>query len=962
MTSIKKYISWFLSALLLTLIWTELPSISATDRLDIANYMPELVDYTMPNGLRVILAKDDSAPVVAVNLRYYVGGADDPENRSGFAHLFEHMMFNGSDNVGKGEFDAYLDPVGADYNAVTNLDYTEYYEVLPANKLPLALWLESDRMASLKITQETFDTERQVVIQELNETLNAPLGRTQLYLFTTPFRGYLPYEHHVLGSIEDLNAATLEEVKAFHDKYYIPNNATLVIAGDIDFEQTKALVKAYFGDIPSGKPVVPILKQYPLPDRFPVRKTDAKTGCKIGYEDTIIDPLIELPTVYYTVVAPSTGPDFYALSLLSNILSYGESSRFQQQIIRKGLASSASTDVSANIGASIFLVSASPNANQSLESVQSQLQTQLREVIAKGVNEAELARIEKNIKIDAISSLRSSVINTASTLQDATHQFGSPQAVVKEIANFDAVTVADIQRVAQTYLCEKPMNTLITLKSGKELLVTYPGKLVEPIDVPIASEQLKPSPATPEQLAQLPVGVVSRTQPPKAFPAKETKLPPYQTFSLNNGLKAIFVPHHEVPELRLQLIVGGSDVAVPANKQGLTDLLAEVITQGTTKASGAEIAQRIESVGGAVSAGSGLEYFTVYAYVPSTDDQIGFDTLADVVLNPTFGQPAFEVARSQMLTNLIDSEIDPSWLADRQFGRIAYPNHPYGYYTSTATVKNISRNDLVEFHKTFFKPNNALLLIVGDITLAETKAEVERVFGSWQPGKVPDFLAYPPNQMGDTSVIYLIDRPGSEQAIIRIGNLALDARNPEGYPFSVVNTVLGDGSLGRLYKNLRVDKGYTYGAYSMYDGGNDIGTFVVATPVNQQHAGDAVSEILKELKTIQTQPIPESELSASKGKLLGRFNLGQENPFAVADALANYQMLGLPLQDYQNYRQKIEQVSQQDALKVAAKYISSQPIIVVVGNTSIVKPQLEKLGRVVKVDRQGKLQDESTEL
>ncbi|MCU0544288.1 MAG: insulinase family protein [Oscillatoriaceae cyanobacterium Prado104] len=957
MAKIKKYISWFLSTLLLTLILTELPSFPASDRLDIANYIPELVDYTLSNGLRVILAKDDSAPVVAVNIRYYVGGANDPEQRSGFAHLFEHMMFNGSDNVGKGEFDAYLDPVGAVHNAATDVDYTYYYQVLPADRLPLALWLESDRMASLKITQETFDTERQVVIQELNETFNAPYGRTQIYLATTPFRGYLPYEHEPGGSIEDVKAATLAEAKAFHDKYYIPNNATLVIAGDIDFDRTKALVQAYFGEIPPGEPVVPILKQYPLPDRFPILRTDAKTGCKIGYEDTIIDPLIELPQIAYTVVAPSEGPDFYALTLLSHILSAGESSRFQQQIIRKGLAASASADVLANIGASLFVVSGIPNADRSLKSVKSQLQAQLREVMANGVSEAEVARAKKSIKINSISSLRSSVENTALALQDATHRFGSPQGIVKDIANLDAVTVADIQRVARTYFCQKPTNILITLKTGKEQLATHPGKLVEPIDVPIASQQLKPSSATSEQLAKLPTGTVSRTRSPQAFPAKKTKFPPYETFSLNNGLKAIFVEHHEFPKLQLRLIVGGSDVAVPANKQGIAHLLTETIIQGTKTASGAEIAQRIESVGGSVSADSDLEHLAINADAPSTDYQIAFDILADVALNPTFGKPAFAVAQSQMLTSLLESETDPSWLAERQFYRIAYPEHPYGFITSTATVKNITRNDLVNFHKTFFKPNNALLVIAGDISLELAKTETERVFGSWQEGKVPDFLAYPPNKMGDTSAIYTIDRPGSEQATIRVGNLTLNARNPEGYPLSAVNAVLGgDGLFSRLNKNLRVDKGYTYDATSaVHDGSNDIGTFVVATDVDLERAGDALREILQELKTIQTQAIPESELASVKGKLLGGFDLGLEDPFAVAGVLADYHLTGRPLQEYQNYRQKIAQVTQQDGLKVAAKYISSYPIIVVVGNVSIVKPQLDKLGRVVQVDSEGKV-------
>ena len=952
MKRIKKYISWFLLALLLTLMVAGITAFPATARLNIANYMPELVDYTLPNGLRVILAKDNSAPVVAVDMLYSVGGANDPEKRSGFAHLFEHIMFNGSENVAKGKFDEYLESIGGDSNAATDTEYTEYYEKLPAAQLPLALWLESDRMASLKVDRESFNTERQVVIQELKERLNAAYGRTQLYFITTPFRGYLPYERTPIGNINDLNAATLEDVKEFHRQYYIPNNAILSIAGDIDFEQTKALVEAYFGEIPPGETVVPILDRYPLPKQFPVTKTDPKTGCKIGYEDTVIDPLIELPAIYYTVVAPPSGDrDFYALSLLTNILSAGESSRFQQEIIRQGLASSASVGIEANMGASIFWVSGTPNANESIASVQSLLQKQLKEVMTKGVTEAELNRAKKSLEIGAISGLRSSVLTTASILQHATYQFGSPQAIVKDIENFDAVTIADIQQVAKTYLCQKPMNKLITLKSGREVLATYPGKLVKPIDVPINSQPLKTSSITSEELAKLPAGVVSRTQPPKPLPAKEIKFPPYQTFSLNNGLKAIFVEHHEVPELQLELFVGGSDVAVPANKQGVTSLLADVITQGTKNSSGIKIAERIESVGGSLSAEAELEDFTVSTYSPSADAQVAFDTLADVVLNPTFPQPAFDVAKSQMLTALVESETDPSWLAERQLYQVAYPDHPYGFITSTKTVNKVTRSDLVNFHNTFFKPNNALLAIVGDISLEQAKAEAQRVFGNWQPGQVPNFLAYPTNRIGDTSVIYLIDRVGSEQATIRIGNLSLDAANPDDYALEVVNTVLGDGTTGRLFKNLRVQKGYTYSIESeLANGSHDIGTFVIATDVNQKYTGDAVREILKELQTIRTQLIPDSEFSGSKGKLLGSFDLGLEDPFDVVGELAGYQLLGLPLQEYENYRQEIDRVTKQDALKAAAKYISSEPIIVVVGDASVVKPQLDKLGKVVQVD------------
>ncbi len=923
--------------------------------LNFADYMPPITTYTLPNGLRVILAEDHSAPVVATNIWYRVGGADDPASRSGFAHLFEHMMFEGSAHIPTGRWDTLLESIGANHNAYTVNDKTVYWTVAPSNQLPRVLWMESDRLNSLAVTQEAYETQREVVIQEYNQRVaNRPYGMANRRLFTQPLQGYPPYERSVIGSVEDLQAATLPEVKKFHDTYYQPNNATLAIVGDIDVAQTKALVDAYFGDIPAGPAVTPILAQYPLPDNFPASGTDPVTGCQLGTAETLIDPSVEVPRWAATVVGPSRGsPDFYALKLLTDILAGGNSSRFEQNIIRQGQAATAYVGLNDYQGASILYAIAQPNSGDSLEKMPELIHREFDQIIKNGVTEAELARVKQQLLVSSITGFRQSVLDTAEWLQDAALTFGDPQAVPDEIARYQAVTPADIQRVAQTYLCDKPMNTQITLKQGAEVLAASPDPLVKPVEV---KNSPAPAPVKAETPAPLPAGVVSRTdQPPVALPVPELNLPPFEQFTLDNGLKVIFVAQHEVPKVQLQLAVGSSNPAAPAAKQGVADFVADLLPKGTTARSAAEIAEASEGVGGSVGASAGLEWLTLSADAPSPQADLAFDLLADIARQPTFPEKEFEVNKTQTLTYLEQDAVSPTSMANRQFGRIAYGDHPYGFITGPDTVKNLTRADVVDFYKTFFKPNNALLVIVGDLTTTEARAQAERVFGDWQPGDVPDFLAYPDAQSGDTSVIYLVDRPTSEQATIQIGNRAIDARNPDRYALDVVNTVLGGGSAARLYTNLREDKGYTYGVYSRFGRANDTSTFRVVGDFNQNNAAEAIKEILKELETIRTEPIPAQELEAAKGQINGSFALAMEKPADFANQLASRTLTGVPIEELNDYLQKVEAVTAAQAQAAAAKYINSaQPVMVVVGNAEKLKPQLEKIGRVVVVDNEGK--------
>jgi zinc protease len=952
----------------LILLSAALPGVASAgepqaDEINFQDYMLDVVDYTLPNGLRVILAEDHSAPVVAVDIWYRVGGANDPSDRSGFAHMFEHMMFEGSANIGDDEYHALLEAVGANNNAYTSIDKTAYWEVAPANELPRVLWMESDRMASLDVSEQAFVTQRDVVVEEFSQRVaNQPYGVSGRRLMTLPFQGYVPYERSVIGEPDDLLAASLDEVQAFHDTYYKPNNATLVIVGDIDLELTQALVQAYFGDIPAGAEVLPITQVYPLPDEFPVTRTDSEKGYSIGYEETLIDTQVELPRYTLTVVGPPRGtPDYYALSLLMDILGRGDSSRLEQNIVRQGQAAAAFAGLADYLAASVVYVGGFPNTGDPAETVGDLIRAEFDGIIADGVTQEELDRAKQRTLVGAITGFRASALSTAEALQNAVLTFDDPNAILDELEMYQAVTLEGVQRVAQTYLFDRPANILITLPQGEEVLAKYRGTLVEPVEVEAGDEpgsevlevKLNAS-RLGEMLAELPEGIISRAEAPASLPVTETTFPPFETFTLDNGMDVIFVEQSEVPKLRLQLFLGGGDAATPAEVHGLAGVMAELLTKGTASRTAAEIAQEIESAGGSVDSDASLEWVSLNVESLSTDAELAFDLLGDMTRHSVFPQNEFGIVKDQTLVFLEQAEVDPDTLANRQFGRIAYGGHPYGNYTSLESVEGLTREDVVEFYNTYFKPNNALLVIVGDISPLEAGVQIERAFGDWETGPVPDFLDYPQARLGDTSVMYVVDRPDSQQATIQIGNRGINARNPDRYALTVVNTALGGGASSRLFENLREDKGYTYGISSRFGQPNDTSTFRVISDVDQAHAADAIREILAELETIRSEPIPEDELAATKGLLTGSFALAIEDPADFAGQLSARQLTGIPIAELNTHLRSLAGVTFEEAQAAAAKYIDTEaPIIVVVGDADVLVPQLEEIGEVVVVDKDG---------
>jgi predicted Zn-dependent peptidase len=858
---------------------------------------------------------------------------------------------------------------------------------------------------------------------------NAPYGMANLHLFTQPLASYKPYALPVIGSVEDLNSAPFEEVKAFHDKYYKPNNATLVVVGAINIEQAEALIQAYFADIPAGENVPSILSQYPPPAQFPSTGKDEITGCLLGTEETLVDPLAGLPRWAMSIAGPLRGtPDYYALDVLSMVLSSGNSSRLERDIVQQGKAAAAFVGLTSYLGASVFYGAVYPNSGGDLEGMPALLLAELDKVRADGVTDVELARAKRQLVTGSISSYRGSVRETAEWLQDATLAFGSPAGIVEELEAYQAVTAADVQRAAQSYLCARPMNVQRVLTGGDQAqtpgadqgasvtataesgvtasvtssitsavtsavtsgitstitstitltvtptvtptdavsVTTGITSRVTATDVVTAAATITPTATTtmtekPEPLvlpataiADLPPGTVTDSEVPAPLGDATTDFPPFVTFKLDNGLNVIFVEQHEVPKVQLQLVVGGSEKQAPEDQQGIADLMTMLLTKGTVKKSADTIAARIEDVGGSISASAALEWTTVSADALTTDTKLVFDLLSEVARYSVFPQSELDVAKTQTLSSLQLDATNPDSLADHEFGRVAFAGHPYSYVETQETVKNLTRDDIRTFYRTYYRPNNALLIIVGDLTAEEAKAQAERAFGLWMPAEVPGLFDYPEPQPADTSVIYLVDRPDSEQATIQIGNVAIDARNPDRYALEVVNSLLGGGSSSRLFRNLREDKGYTYGVYSRFARPNDNGTFRVIGDFNQESAGAAVEEILKELANVRTEPIQPEELENAKSQLVGSFALAMEDPSVFASQLAVRALTGVPIEELNDYLPALEAVTAEQAHEAAAKYINSDaPIIIVVGNADVLEPQLEKIMPVRVVDSDG---------
>jgi predicted Zn-dependent peptidase len=883
--------------------------------------------FTMDNGLRVIVHTDRKAPIVAVSVWYHIGSKDEPAGKSGFAHLFEHLMFYGSEN-NDGVFFKKLEDVGAtNANGTTWFDRTNYFENVPTQALDLALFLESDRMGWLlgAVTQAKLDAQRGVVQNEKRQGENQPLGLTQEATLKALFPAGHPYAHDSIGSMADLNAASLGDVQSWFRANYGPNNAVLVLAGDIDVATARSLVTKYFGAIPRG----PEVKRLPAP--VPMW-TEVR-------RETLKDR-IPSPRISWNWVVPGRLDQAAVLNDVAlTVLAGGASSRLYNALVRESrLAVSVSGGVQAfeKVGMAEIEVTLAPDAK--LADVEAKVNQVLTEFIAKGPTADEVARVATRNVASTIRGLEAvgGFGGKAVALAEGAVYAGDPEFYRTELGWYANAAPADVQAAARKWLGQ-----------GAYIQTVLPGERppVEEVPPPPKVAAAAPPPKGPQRMALPDVG------PPPLL-----QWPQIARFTLANGLKVELAQRTTVPLVRMLLSLDGGMAADERDKLGIQQMALALLDEGHDGLAGTEIAELRERLGAGIGAGAGLDRTKLTLDALKSNLPQSLALFAAIVQRPDFPAAELERVRGQMLSALAQEASNPSSIAQRLLTPALYGiNHPYGAPPSglgtVASVKALSREALIAWHNRWVRPDNGTLFVAGDITAAELKPLLEASFGQWQAPASPrgTVMAAAPAPAKPARILF-VDRPNSPQSLILAGSLLPIAGSQDLIAQRAAADVLGGLSTSRINTDIREEKNWAYGAYAgLSDGKGQLRSLIYA-PVQTDRTGDSIKAIMADIAAIKTtRPITAEErgrtIANSVLALPGEFERGS----SFLSAMERNQLLGRPDDYYVTAARRLGALTVDDLNEAVQLFDTDQLLWVVVGDRAKVEPQLKGLGLPLEV-------------
>jgi zinc protease len=884
--------------------------------------------YKLSNGLEVILLEDHRLPLVAVDLWYHVGPMKEKAGRTGFAHLFEHMMFEGSKHVGEKAHFKYLEASGAsDINGSTDFDRTNYYETLPANQLELALWLESDRMGFLLDTLDRtkLANQRDVVRNERRQSVEgSPYGVAEEELYHNLFPKDHPYYASVIGSHADIEAARLEDVRDFFKQYYTPTNSTVVIVGDFNKANTKSMVEKYFGSFPSG----------PKVDAVNV-KTPAITSER---RQTVTDT-VQLPKVLMGWLTPNAFAEGDAeLELTAQILGGGKSSRlyrklvYEQQIAQEATCYHQSLALGSPFACEII---AKPNVKP--EDIEKAASAEIDALAASGPTAAELERARNTLEANKIRNLErlGGSGGKADMLNYYNQYLGDPGFLPKDIARYDAVTTASIQKYAKS-----------TLGHNQRVVINcLPGKKVVN-DVPRSPENTDADvKIVPEHTAQFETAETWRATAPKPGPQPKLELPVPTELSLDNGLKVFLVEDHSLPLVAIRFEALGGAEANSANKPGIADFTTAMLTEGTDSRTAPQIADDTDRIGATLQPATTYDSASISVNVLSNNAAPALDLVSDLVLHPVFKTEEIERVRKQRQTGLLQLRDDPIQLAIQVGSRALFgSNSPYGFVElgTAESLRSATREDLANFWKTHYTPETSALIFAGDITAAQARDMAKRYFGGWsgsgKPSESPAAISVPSRK------IVLVDQPGAPQSVILAFGVGLPRSSPDYAPVTVMNTMLGGLFSARINMNLREKNGFTYGAFSQYTFRRGTGPFLAGAQVRSDVTAPAVHELFNELGRIRTEPLSTEELRMAKDSVIRSLPGDFESIGQVARGTGSLWLYHLPLDYNRKLPAMIEAVTAEDTSRVANQYVHPENfLLVTIGDRSKVEAGLQDL-------------------
>ncbi len=875
--------------------------------------------FVLKNGLTLLVHEDHKAPIVAVNIWYHVGSKNERPGRTGFAHLFEHLMFNGSEHFNDDYFQQFERVGATDQNGTTNEDRTNYFENVPTTALDIALWMESDRMGHLLGVIDTarVNEQRGVVQNEKRQGENQPYGKVDLLMTEGTYPAGHPYSWSVIGSMEDLNAASVDDVKEWFRTYYGPNNAVIVLAGDITAETARQKVEQYFGDIPATPPIA---------------KQGTWIARRTGSHREIMQDRVPQARIYKEWNIPEYGSaDADYLELVTDVLAAGKTSRLYKRLVYD---EQIATDVVAYVdlreigGQLVIRATAKPGGD--LARVERAVDEELARFIQTGPTAAELRRVKTQSRANFIRGIeRIGGFGGKSDVLARNEVFtGSADHYLVTRRRLAAATAADLKSAAARWLGD-----------GAWTLEVHPYPAFETA-----------------------ASGADRTKLPEAGTPPDARFPAIARATLPNGLKVVLAERHSIPQVQLTLLVDAGYAADQFSAAGTASLALDMLDEGTTRRTALQISDTLSQLGAQLFTSSQLDVSRVALSTLKENLDPALDVFADVVLDPSFPQADFQRQQRQRLARIQREKVQPVQMALRVFPQLLYgANHAYGNPLTgsgtEATVSGMTRGDLVRFHRTWFKPNHATLVIVGDVSMAEIQPKLARLFSRWQAGDVPQknvgTVADQPR-----SLVYILDRPGAEQSIIFAADLAPPKANPHEYAIEAMTSLLGGQFTSRVNMNLREAKHWSYGAFTLVWDARGQRPFIAYAPVQTDKTKESMIEVDRELRGILgPKPVTADELAKAQANLTLTLPGNWETMDAVQGSLEQLVTFGLDDHYYETYAQRVRALTIPDAAGAAQEAIRPDHLVwVVVGDRAKIEAGIRELnfGEIRFLDADGK--------
>lgn len=861
--------------------------------------------FRLDNGLTVVVHEDRKAPIVAVNVWYHVGSKDEKRGKTGFAHLFEHLMFNGSENFNADYFQV-LERIGAtDLNGTTNNDRTNYFQNVPTSALDTVLWMESDRMGHFlgALDQAKLDEQRGVVQNEKRQGENQPYGRVEEIVTHNTYPAGHPYSWTVIGSMEDLDAASLDDVREWFRTYYGPNNAVVVLAGDIDVKTAREKMEKYFGSIPPGPPLA---------------KPDVNVAKMTGARRHQLQDRVPQARVYIVWNVPEAfSRESHHLDVVAAILGRGKTSRLYKRLVYDDqIATDVNVYNDSNEIGGQFWIQATAQPQGDLARVERVIREELARFLDTGPTADEVRKAQTQFVADFVRGVEriGGFGGKSDVLAQGQVFTGDPAAYHRMLREIQAATTKDVVSVGRKWLAD-----------GAFILQVHPFETYAASASDVDRSQV-PEPGTPPPL----------------------DVPPLQRDKLSNGLSILLAERHEIPVVDFWLVVDSGTAADQFATPGTASLAMTMLDGGTTTRNALQISEEAAMLGASISASSNLDTCTVSLSALKSNLDKSLELYADITLNPTYPQADFQRERQQRLARIQREKSHPFQLALRVLPTLIYgAGHAYGNpFTGSGTTESVAamtREDLAQYHATWFKPNNAMLVIVGDTKLAEVKPILEKLFAGWKPGDVPQKnLATVAQQ--DVGQVYLIDRPDAQQSVIMAGHAAPPKYVPEEVAIETLNTVLGGMFTSRLNMNLREEKHWTYGARTLLVDAKGQRPFLAVAPVQTDKTRAAMEEIQRELTEITgSRPVSDEELAMAKDNLTLQLPGQLETKSGVGSYLREVVTYGIPDDYLESYPAQVRALDAQNISAAAGAVLQPSRLIwVVVGDRAKIEAELRQ--------------------